>query len=209
MAAQMRHGAVVEKLLPLTRNPFLRDWCGKNAFDWAFDDPDCFIDKTKWIDIYTPTDAETQKRLVTQNIVFLTTALLKHTYENDPFFSVLGRSLLVLGNNTEADHAFQLDASSVIEPETVTYNLSCGLCNDDVVGDLFVCLDCAECELCGKCMHIYRTGKGNPKACEEHSFHKVEGRHWKGTFKGPTGVVNVRGQTMKEWLMFVRGCYED
>jgi hypothetical protein len=56
-------------------------------------------------------------------------------------------------------------------------------------------------------MEKYLAGTNRPKFCDKHVFHNVVGKHWKGGFSSESGFVNKRGQTLKEWLAYIRDLY--
>ena len=202
------HTDVASLLMPLTRDPLLLDCYGRNCFDWASRN-DSLLVRLR-IDArsakYIPTEMEARREHALQLTRTLIDGLLTNCKSNDMRFTVLARNLLFLHDVTEAENAYQLGMFDHITGPLL-YTAKCDMCEKYIQGDIYLCTECADKDLCDACIVTYKDQSGEVKGCVGHTYHGIVNRHWEGMFSEKMNMVNTRGMRVDEWLRHVKAAY--
>jgi hypothetical protein len=99
---------------------------------------------------------------------------LKHSqFQDVAMFYTLGRCLLFLNNISNASIAFK----QLIAPDSVDGNheryAQCDMCFAGISDNWFVCMACADTDVCDACMTKYRMG-GGLQWCSSHEFLQIQ-----------------------------------
>lgn len=199
---------VIFLLLPQTDNPLLLGRYGKNSLDWASLKPSTFRKMRPWSESFSATSESAQKSQVIRHVMLLTSDLLATRILQDIRFSALGKSLLILEDYIAAAHAYHLAAANRTEESALEYdNAACDICCTDIKVDRFVCLSCADRDLCSNCVVKYATEAATIDGCVGHKYHQITGKSWRSSSSSYMEFLNAKGQSVEEWLEEIRANY--
>lgn len=123
---------------------------GRTALDWAAQYPPVFDAMgSNWTEVYRPTSNSERARALRKAMRTAIAEMLDGTPRYTSY-GFLGHILLFLGNRDAALRAFEEAAS--MENETAIHSgLVCKVCTNAIQGFRFVCVECANVNLCSQC----------------------------------------------------------
>lgn len=169
------------------------DGFGRSALDWAQDYPPALQTMGSAYDDYKPTERITS----TQRCKKIMQKWLASPQKSHTWFDRLGRVLVHIGRNTDAEIAFNLSISSAHKATPILHTANCDLCGmDPIEGNRYACRHCADTDLCETCHIKYSNGE-TVRTCRGHTFMKIPSVTWETT--EPPGV-DTTGRTSDDWL---------
>lgn len=190
---------VIEILLSGGADPLLLDAYGRSCLDWALNDEAMLELLRPYCEGAQPTDQATTAKILRISILEIARRCLSSSEDVTCVdYNHLGHCLLFIGDGEEAYTAFERSIINMpwrIEP---IHSVICDVCNanDRIKGTRFVCMTCADMDLCAQCMNKHNQ-EPHSKRCQGHQFLRIPRVDWEPL---PQGHVNRIGETREEWL---------
>src|SRR5438034_6886210 len=94
-------------------------------------------------------------------------------FNDKTIFYTLGHCLLLLNDLSSCCTAFEQAMSPDPVGGEVSFRILCDMCSSRISGVCYVCMTCADTDLCNTCMTEYKAGKGM-RWCTSHKFLRVQ-----------------------------------
>jgi hypothetical protein len=110
----------------------------------------------------------------------------------------LGRCLVFLQQFGKAHCAFRQQVLRYTEDGDPVHNVRCNLCDEkpNIIGTRFVCMTCADVDLCATCMQKY-PDEQKLRMCQNHKFLEVGGSL---SHSKDSESTKESSQHVQEWL---------
>ena len=195
IAAGRQNRKIIETLIQYGATTDVRDRFGREPVGWVespelaslFGDQNQSQDRANEKDVLYAGVVETAARL-----------LPMEAPKRAPEAWVLGRSLLLLGDEVNAIVALEL----YYAPDTKDIDSPCSMCEESIEVRGYVCTRCREFDLCSTC-HT-KTRENHDAGCGHDSFIQIPRSEW-GAW--PVGVVHAAGTSVDEWLIHITEKY--
>ena len=189
-------------LLSHGANPLLLDIYGRSCLDWVSLHPPTFDSMISLSKNSHAREPSTDMKILVESIVRLADCL--NLSENRVFFHHLGHCLLLVGDISNAEIAFEQYIYDHDTDGKPLHALICSDCNAEggIKGDRFVCRSCPNMDLCSSCMEHYVS----VRTCQNHQFLKISRTDRQG-IQSPAIVKGA--ETMDRWLEGLVKKYKD
>lgn len=200
----------IELLIASGADPQCIDVYGQSCLDLAWPFENLFSRLRQDQATYTPTSKKLQRSRLTESVRSLISIIVedaeRHSSSNHvtTYYS-LGNCLLQLRDTEEARTSFEQDIDNAQSGFTPEHFADCDNCDiGRISGRRFSCYACPNIDLCVNCMGKYPYEAPNPR-CRNHEFLEVPGPYWydlkERDIEHPEEtLVNMRGETLDEWL---------
>ena len=210
LAVSLRYEPAIDALVAGNADPHLLDMSGQSCLDLAYPDEKLLNKLGGKLATYVPTEAVVKERRIKEGIIDILRSCytvwwrcrnsdaVKLPATATCILGTLGHCLLFIGERADAITCFEN------QPDTI----DCDGCPGDqhVRGKRFVCVSCADTDLCEPCMNLQKSRAPPLPSCREHEFLEIA-RPW--LVKYGQGRVNNAGETFREWLTRLAQCYLD
>ena len=200
----------IETLIKSGADPHLLDIYGRSSLDYAWPFGNLLSRLGYNLTTFIPTSTSLRNCRLAVSITSLVDTIFQNTthdyaWDNWRNYYRLGKCLLQKCEAEEARTAFEQTIEKTDTLLIPSHNAACDICGHEyILGSRFTCYACPNIDLCGDCMGEYPFEAPNPR-CRDHAFLELPGPDWYQLKERDSEhmerlVVNMRGETLDEWL---------
>ena len=200
----------IETLIKSGADPHCLDIYGRSSLDYAWPFENLLSRLGYNPTTFVPTSTSLHNRRLAISITSLIDTILQknaHDYLWTCWTNCyrLGKCLLQKCDAEEARTAFEQTIENTNTCLLPSHCADCDGCgHESILGSRFTCYACPNIDLCGDCMGKYPFEAPNPR-CRDHDFLELPGPDWYHLKERENEhlervLVNMRGETLDEWL---------